>query len=273
MSLHVYAEMEQRSPEWYAARCGIVTASTMTTLVSIGTPDALAVECPTCDAAIGGPCLAVGRKIPTEIKTVHADRSAAASNLPPTYTPATGDSAKALHLALAAERIADNVEEMWPTRDMQRGIFAEPYAREMYADHYAYAPVTEIGFMVRELDGFKIGYSPDGLVGDDGLIEIKAPRQKGHVAAVIEDGVPAQHMAQMQTGLLVSGRDWIDFISYNGGMALWQERVYPDPAWQGAIVAAAEQAEQAIAEMVAAYQTATTGCPVATRIDFNQEIF
>jgi hypothetical protein len=153
---------------------------------------------------------------------------------------------------------------------MWRDIDSEPYARDLYAEHCTDQAVAEAGFMIRDFDGFSIGYSPDGLVGNDGLIEIKAPRQKGHLSTVVSDVVPPQHMAQLQTGLLVSGRAWIDFVSYSGGMHLWPKRVTPDPAWQAAILAAAEKAEDAIAGHAATYQRATKGLPLAQRIDFNR---
>lgn len=261
--------VDQRTPEWYAARCGIVTASAMNALVTVGAPDARDVQCSACDSAVGSPCFSMARKTPTEMKTFHHERITAAGNLPPTYTPADNDTSRALILALAAERITEHVEETFVSHDMWRGIDAEPYARDLYAEHCADQPITEVGFMIREFDGFKIGYSPDGLVGDDGLIEIKAPRQKGHLSTVVSDDIPAQHMAQLQTGLLVSGREWIDFVSYSGGMHLWPKRVTPDPAWQAAILAAAEKAEREIAAHVATYNRAVEGLPLAKRIDFN----
>lgn len=264
-------DLEQRSPEWYEARCGIVTASAMSGLISVGAPDALSVECPTCNAKPDLPCLAANRKEPTAIKTPHDARAAEASNLPPVIAPANNETSRGLIAALASERIANYVEETWPTSDMQRGINAEPFARDLYAEHIAKDTVDEVGFMIRQFDGFSIGYSPDGLVGEDGLIEIKAPRQKGHVITVISDeGVPAQHMAQLQTGLLVTGRKWIDFVSYNGGLHLWPKRVTPDQRWQDAILAAAKQAEDDIAAIVTAYKEAVVGLPVAPRIDFNE---
>lgn len=274
MTLDTFPKMDQRSPEWYSARCGMVTASVMNTLISVGSPDALAVECPRCTAFVGEPCWSANSKTPTPIKTVHDERKAAASNLPPTYAPADNDTSKALILALAAERITDYVEDTFVTHDMFRGIESEPYARDLYAKHCAEEPISEVGFMTRQFIGsefvFDIGYSPDGLVGDEGLIEIKAPRQKGHLSTVVGDVVPAQHMAQLQTGLLVSGRKWIDFVSYSGGMHLWPKRVTPDPAWQAGILAAAEKAERDIAGHVATYQRATKGLPLAERIDFNR---
>jgi hypothetical protein len=132
-----------------------------------------------------------------------------------------------------------------------------------------YAPAVECGFMVRNFDGFRIGYSPDGLVGDDGLIEVKAPRQKTHLATVVADEVPLYHVAQLQAGLLVSGRAWIDFVSYCGGMPLWVRRVMPDVRWQKAILESVQQAEIDIAATVANYEQAVVGLPATERIDYD----
>lgn len=264
-------DVDQRSPEWYEARRGIVTASAMNTLITVGSPDATAVDCPNCGAEVDGPCLSKSAKEPTPIKTIHGERTEKAKSLPPVYVPADNDTSRALILALAAERITEFSEDAgFETYDMRRGIDSEPHARDLYAEHCTKDSVTEAGFMIRDFDGFSIGYSPDGLVGDDGLIEIKAPRQKGHLSTIVSGEVPAQHMAQCQTGLLVTGRKWIDFVSYNGGMHLWPKRVTADPAWQSAIIAAAEKAEREIQSHVDTYIRATEGLPLAKRIDFNQ---
>lgn len=263
-------DFDQRSEAWYEARCGLVTASSVGSLISINPPDAITVDCPTCKAHAGSPCLSLSaKKEPTPIKSLHDRRIGAASELPPVYGPADTETSRNLIATLAAERITNHVEETWVSNDMWRGIEAEPYARVLYAQNCTKEPVTECGFMVRQFDGFAIGYSPDGLVGDAGLLEIKAPRQKGHLTTVVSNEVPPWHMAQLQTGLLVSGREWIDFVSYSGGMHLWPKRVTPDPKWQGAILAAAERAERAITETVAAYEQAVVGLPLTDRIDFN----
>jgi hypothetical protein len=109
------------------------------------------------------------------------------------------------------------------------------------------------------LTRFSIGYSPDGLVGDDGLIEIKCPRPKGHLLTILAEHPPIEHMAQLQCGLLVTGRQWIDFVSYCGGMPLFVKRVTPQQKWQDAIIDAATACEENIAEMMRLYQEAITG--------------
>ena len=188
---------------------------------------------------------------------------------PKTVKPATNDYSRALTMTLAAERITGHVEPIHPNADMERGTLDEPYARELYSDHYA--PAVEVGFMVRDF-GYKIGYSPDGLVGDDGLIEIKSRRQKKHLATILADEVPLENMAQIQCGLLVSGREWLDYVSYSGGMPLYVKRVLPDLRWLSAIHEAVEAFEESAAQMVKNYGINTAGRPATKRINHYEEM-
>lgn len=182
-----------------------------------------------------------------------------------TVLPAQNETARSLTAQLIAERITGHVEPMFTSDDMLRGTLDEPYARNTYAEHYT--PVQEVGFMVREIDGYKIGYSPDGLVLDIGTIEIKSRRQKKHLATILADQVPTENMAQIQCGLLVSGRAWCDYISWCGGMPMWTKRVHPDQRWFDAITAAVELFEENAARMTAHYHTAVEGMPATERID------
>ncbi len=189
----------------------------------------------------------------------------------PTLKVAANDYSRALTLTLVAERITGWVEEQYVSADMLRGTMDEPVARAKYAEHHA--PVTEVGFMVREIaPGVRLGYSPDGLVGDDGLIEIKSRKPKEQVRTVLADAVPAANMAQIQAGLLVSGRAWCDYVSFAGGLPLYVKRVHPDPEWAAAITAAVIAFEQTAARMVADYTTAVAGLPATERTDYYQEI-
>jgi hypothetical protein len=72
-------------------------------------------------------------------------------------------------------------------------------------------------------------------------------------------------MAQIQTGLLVSERDWCDFISYSGGMPLWRKRVEPITGWSLAILSAVEAFEEAAVQMVATYRESVAGLPMTER--------
>lgn len=179
---------------------------------------------------------------------------------------ANNDTSRALTQTLAIEGFTGRTEPLHETRDMARGTILEPFARDLYAEHYA--PVNEIGFMTREFDeGFRIGYSPDGVVGDDGLIEIKSRTPRIHIATILADKVPAANMAQIQAGLLVSCRAWIDYVSYSPGLALYVKRVLPDPAWHAAIHDAAYQSWIAAGEYRDNYLTATRGMPKTEYFD------
>lgn len=218
MTLHVYNDIEQGTPEWFDVRRGIVTAST------------------------------VGKLLTATLKVANNDES------------------RGLTATLVAERITGYTEPTWTSFDMERGIEMEPVARDIYSGHYA--EVVECGFMVRELvSGVSLGYSPDGLVGDEGLIEIKSPRAKTHLNTILADEVPAGYMAQLQAGLLVSGRNWIDFVSYCGGLPLWVKRVTPDEAWHDAICEALDAFEVNAAHMQHKYRQAVEGLPMTERIN------
>lgn len=181
-----------------------------------------------------------------------------------TLQPASNDTSRGLTALLTAERITGHTDPTYTSDDMFRGKLDEPNAVNAYAEHFA--PVTTVGFMVRDDWGFSIGYSPDGLVGDVGQVEVKSRRQKVQLVTVLNGEVPTANMAQLQCGLLVSGRSWCDYISYSGGMHLWTKRVYPDPKWFDAIIAAVEQFETSAAEMITTYNARTEGLPLTERV-------
>jgi hypothetical protein len=184
----------------------------------------------------------------------------------PTLKVAASEKSRAIHFALAAERIAGEIEDAFVSADMERGWMDEPRARDAYAAHRRVA-VTEVGFIVRDYGDFSLGYSPDGLVGDEGLIEIKSRKPSKHVQHIAAGICPPEHMAQIQTGLLVTGRAWCDYVSICGGMRLWVARVLPDPDWHDAILRATEAAESAIERVIADYHRATKGMPEIERVE------
>lgn len=188
----------------------------------------------------------------------------------PTLKVADNDVSRGLTTTLIAERITGFTEDTPMNSDMWRGVEHEPYARGVYAENFG--EVAQVGFMLREEDGWQLGYSPDGLVGDDGLIEIKCPRAKTHVKTILADEVPAHYMAQHQSGLLVSGRKWIDFVSFVAGMPLFVKRVYPDPAWFAAITAACIAFEANAARIVADYRKRVADMPTTERLDFEIKV-
>lgn len=157
--------------------------------------------------------------------------------LTPSLKAASNDKEKTHLYELLAQRITGYVEPSYISDDMLRGRDDEIEARALYAQHYA--PVQEVGFITRDFGGFTIGYSPDGLVGDDGLLECKSRRQKYQVQTIVSGEMPDDYLMQVQTGLLVTGRKWLDFVSYSGGLPMVPIRVYPDAALHTAIIDAA----------------------------------
>lgn len=193
--------------------------------------------------------------------------------LTPTLKTANNDKTRAHAYELAAQRITRYVEPHYIGDEMLRGHTDEVRARLAYAEHYG--EVTECGFITDDRWGFTIGYSPDALVGDDGLIECKSRRQKFQVQTFV-DGTPEEHFLQLQTGLLVTEREWIDYVSYCGGMPMAVIREYPNTATQEAIVAAATSFEQRVADIIGEYEQQLTAgrirwCPTERVIE--QEMY
>lgn len=188
----------------------------------------------------------------------------------PTLKVASNETSRGLIAQLVAERITGWVEPVYVSPDMMRGNFDEPLARDLYAR--TFAPVEQIGFMVLEVNGNRLGFSPDGLVGADGLIEVKSRKPKKHVQTILADEVPPENMAQIQAGLRVSGRAWCDYISYCGGMPMWVKRVTPNPEWFAAIDAATLAFEADASAYIATYEARTKGLPVTERSIYDMEI-
>lgn len=172
--------------------------------------------------------------------------------LTPTLKIASNDKERSHLYELMAQRHTGYVEPHYVSDDMLRGQEDEIDARALYAKHYA--PVQEVGFITNDKWGFTIGFSPDGLVGDDGLVECKSRRQKYQMETIIDCAMPTDYMLQAQTGLLVSERKWLDFISYSGGLEMITIRVFPDAMVQAAILDAATAFETRLAEKFAKYK-------------------
>lgn len=150
---------EQRTPEWFAARCGCVTASSVSNVLA-------------------------------KIKTGEAaDR-------------------RNYRARLVVERLTGNPVETFSNAAMQRGTELEPMARLAYEDKTGNL-VIESGFWK---DGW-LGASPDGLINDDGLLEIKCPSLATHLE-YLKSGFPSTYQPQVQMQLWVTGRKWCDFVSY-----------------------------------------------------------
>jgi putative phage-type endonuclease len=160
------AELEQTSPEWYAARCGKVTAS----------------------------------RIGDILKTIRNGNWAA--------------SRRNYAAQLVTERLTGKTNDGAYTNEyMERGKELEPIAREEYVRQTGNL-VTEVGFIDHPVIPMS-GASPDGLVGDDGLLEIKCLLPANHIDMLLTDEVKEQYRLQMTWQMACSGRKWCDFVSYD----------------------------------------------------------
>lgn len=126
-------------------------------------------------------------------------------------------------LTLIGQRKTGVVEEGFTNKHTERGHEFEPDARNLYAMVADVEPV-QVGFLRRG----EVGASPDSLIGTDGLLEVKTKLPHLQLELLLADEVPAEHKAQIQGQLWVSGRQWLDFVSYWPGLELFVKRVYRD---------------------------------------------
>lgn len=112
---------------------------------------------------------------------------------------------------LMAEYYSSAEKENYINADMQRGIDLEPEARLEF-EFYTGLDVQEVGFI--EYNYF-IGVSPDGLIGDDGLIEIKCPNDSIYFKLLLSNNIKPEYIAQMQMQMFVTDRQYCYFVSYN----------------------------------------------------------
>ena len=216
-------DIEQGSDDWLALRRGVITASTVSRLITS------------------------------------------------TGKIANNDTSRAQLLQLLAERITGESEPSFYNDDMARGHLLEPLARDIYSRRFQ--PVAECGFVTRAFHSIpSLGYSPDVLVGDTGLIEIKSPRQKNHLKALLADEVPAEYVPQVQFGLAITGRIWCDFISYAPGLPLFVHRCERDEVVIAQLIAAAQSAEAELQRLMGLYTAAASRFPATEPIQPEQEI-
>lgn len=163
---------EQGSPEWFACRAGIPTASQFATVMASG-------------------------------------RGGADSKTRRKYM-----------LTLAGEILTGTVQDGYSNAHMERGSAMEPDARNAYALIHG-AELVQVGFCRRG----DAGASPDSLIGDDGLLEIKTKLPHLQIECLIDGVMPAEHVKQVQGQLWITGRKWCDFVSYWPGLPLFCIRV------------------------------------------------
>jgi len=122
-------------------------------------------------------------------------------------------SRQAYAVQLALERITGQREEGFKSAAMQRGTELEAEARAMYEMRTGVL-VTEVGFVPHHIVEMS-GASPDGMVGSDGLLEIKCPDSKQHLEYLQLATAPAKYRPQVQWQMACTGRQWCDFASYD----------------------------------------------------------
>ena len=256
-----HEDVIQGSEEWHTMRRGILTASEVKKIFSLSnsTP---------CGATVksGEPC---SRSAEDGFKTCkqHRAQEDAATEHGLAWQITTNDKTRQHVYELAAQRISQYTEPSYIGDDMLRGWDDEIRARDKYSE--TYEPITEVGFVTSDDHGVMIGYSPDGLIGAHGLWECKSRRQKYQVETIVTGEVPQEHMLQMQTGLLVTDRFWLDYTSYSGGLPMATIRVYPDADIQAAIIAAAVDFEAKVCATVMAFEKLTAdgrAYPVTERV-------
>lgn len=131
---------------------------------------------------------------------------------------------------LVVERLTGLPTEGFTSAAMQWGTDREPEARHAYCEHML-CTVEELAFAVHPTIA-DAGASPDGLIGDDGLVEFKCPMTATHLDTLLNETIPEKYVLQMQWQLACTGRAWCDFASFDPRvpeeMRLWVKRVDRD---------------------------------------------
>jgi hypothetical protein len=148
-------------------------------------------------------------------------------------------------LKLAGEVLTGEPMESFTNHHMERGKLMEDEARRFYA-FMADAEPQQVGFIRNDT----AGASPDSLIGDDGLLEIKTKLPHLMIDVLLKDEFCAEHKAQCQGQLWVSGREWVDLAVYWPGLPLFVKRAYRDEPYIAAIGAAVDAFNAELAEVV-----------------------
>ena len=141
------------------------------------------------------------------------------------------------------EKYSSAVKERYTNKDLERGNELEPQARAIYELENDVV-VKEVGFITNANIAELSGVSPDGLVGDDGMIEIKSPNDKIYIAKLVEleikkeFKIDSKYEWQMQMQMLFAERNWNDFMYYNPNftVSILKKRIYEDKLKQQKII-------------------------------------
>lgn len=141
-----------------------------------------------------------------------------------------GASRANLMAELICERLTGKAAEKFVSAAMQYGTETEPEARDTYIFSSGNS-VEQVG-LIRHPTIEQSHASPDGLVGDDGMLEIKCPQPAAHLDTLLNGKIPERYVTQMMWQLACSGRRWVDYVSYNSSfpdhMRLYVHRIERD---------------------------------------------
>ncbi len=133
---------------------------------------------------------------------------------------------------LVLERLTGTVAQSFTNAAMQHGIDTEPLARDAYQQERL-CTVEEVGFVDHPTIAMT-GASPDGLIGDDGLVEIKCPQPAGHLETLLGQSAPEKYRLQMAWQMACTGRAYCDYVSYSPDfpepMQIFVQRIERDDA-------------------------------------------
>lgn len=160
---------------------------------------------------------------------------------------------------LIAERLTGCVAQSFTNAAMIHGTETEPEARRAY-EFFVDCDVQQVGFVPHPVIDMA-GASPDGLVGNDGLLELKCPNTATHIETLLTGGVPDKYFKQMQFQMACAGRKWCDFASFDNRlperMRLFVKRVEFDRAAVGeietAVVEFIEEIDATVQQLRARY--------------------
>lgn len=146
---------------------------------------------------------------------------------------------------LAGEVITGEPMQSFSNGHMERGHEMEPVARDAYA-FMRDADPQPVGF----IRNGRAGASPDSLLGNDGLLEIKTKLPHLLVETILRDDMPPEHRAQCQGQLWIAEREWVDIAVYWPGMPLFINRSYRDEEFIKTLAAAVDQFNAELDEIV-----------------------
>lgn len=152
-------------------------------------------------------------------------------------------------LKLMGERLTGEPMHNYQNDHMERGKEMEAEARDMYVFLSELEP-KQVGF----IRNGKVGCSPDSLIGNDGMLEIKTKLAHLQLDVLLGDALPSEHVAQVQGQLWVAEREWCDFVSYWPRLKPFMKRVYRDETTIAKIAAAVSVFENEMVGLLAQIQ-------------------